>query len=122
MVPKVVEQQQETIIDEKHFDFDKAILKGDLSKLAVIADRLKQNPEITAHIVGHTDSKGSQQYNLKLGLKRAEAVKRWLVNQGIDSSRIVTDTKGESQPIASNNTKSGRAQNRRAVLTVNVIS
>jgi outer membrane protein OmpA-like peptidoglycan-associated protein len=113
-------RKEETIIDARHFDFDKAILKGDLSKLRLIRDRLLQNPEVDAEIVGHTDSTGSAKYNLQLGKKRANAVKNWLVKQGVDASRISTSSKGESQPIRSNKTKAGRAANRRAVVVINV--
>lgn len=111
---------QETIIDAKNFDFDKAILKGDLSKLSVIADKMKADPQLVADIIGHTDSIGKKSYNYKLGLKRANAVKRWLVSQGINGSRIITSSKGENNPIASNKTREGRALNRRAVITINV--
>lgn len=111
---------EETIIDAKHFDFDKAVLKGDLSKLTAIADKMKADSLLMANIVGHTDSIGKKSYNYKLGLKRANAVKRWLVNQGIDAKRIDTSSKGETSPIASNKTKTGRAKNRRAVITINV--
>lgn len=113
-------KREETIIDARHFDFDKAILKGDLSKLRLIAQRLLDNPQVDAEIVGHTDSVGTNKYNQKLGLKRANAVKNWLVKQGVEPNRILTSSKGESKPIASNKTKSGRAQNRRAVVVINV--
>lgn len=112
---------EETIIDAKHFDFDKAILKGDLSKLTAIAEKLKADSQLIVDIVGHTDSVGKKKYNQTLGLKRASAVKRWLVKQGIDGNRIVTSSKGESSPIANNKTREGRAKNRRAVITINVI-
>lgn len=121
LVPSPPAQQpEETIIDARHFDFDRAILKGDLSKLDLIAQKLKQNPEISTNIVGHTDSKGSRAYNQKLGSKRAQAVKRWLVAQGIDANRIATSSMGETQPLATNKTKAGRATNRRAVITIHV--
>lgn len=118
LVPKMVEQ--ETVIDAKHFDFDKAILKGDLTKLREIADAMLRDSTIEARIVGHTDSIGSAKYNKTLGLKRANAVKRWLVKQSIDQNRIHTTSKGESEPIASNKTAKGRAKNRRAVITINI--
>lgn len=111
---------EETIIDAKHFDFDKAILKGDLSKLTAIADKMKADSLLVADIVGHTDSIGKKSYNQTLGLKRANAVKRWLVSQGIDGKRIITSSRGETSPIASNKSKEGRAKNRRAVITINV--
>jgi OmpA-OmpF porin, OOP family len=113
-------QKEEFIVADKHFDFDKAILKGDLSKLRAIADRLMADQYLVLDVVGHTDSKGSAKYNIKLGQKRADAVKRWFVKQGIDAKRISASSRGESQPIASNSTKKGRAENRRAVITINV--
>lgn len=117
---RITPAPEETIIDAKHFDFDKAVLKGDLSKLTAIADKLNADPQLVANIVGHTDSIGKKSYNQTLGLKRANAVKRWLVKQGIDSKRIITSSKGETAPIASNKTREGRAKNRRAVITINV--
>jgi len=68
--------------------------------------------------VGHTDSIGSDKYNQKLSVRRAEAVKAYLVSKGIDSKRIYTEGKGEKQPIASNKTKEGRAKNRRVEIEV----
>lgn len=117
---RMVPAPDETIIDAKHFDFDKAKLKGDLSKLHLIAEKMKADPTSIANIVGHTDSVGKESYNYKLGLKRSNAVKRWLVQQGINENRMVTSSKGETQPIATNKTREGRAKNRRAVLTINV--
>lgn len=112
--------KEEFVVADKHFDFDKAILKGDLSKLKEIADRLHSDPSLHLDIVGHTDSKGTDKYNMKLGQKRADAVKRWFATQGIDKKRISAVSRGEKEPVASNNTKAGRALNRRAVITINV--
>lgn len=113
-------KREETIIDARHFDFDKAILKGDLSKLRLIAQRLLDNPQTDVEIVGHTDSTGSVKYNQRLGLKRANSVKNWLVKQGVETNRILTSSKGELQPLATNKTKAGRAKNRRAVVVINI--
>lgn len=112
--------KEETIVADKHFDFDKATLKGDLSALKKVAERLKQDPNLTVLVVGHTDSKGTAKYNQILGQKRANAVKNWLVKQGVKKQVITALSKGETQPIASNKTKAGRAENRRAVITINV--
>lgn len=112
--------KEETIVADKHFDFDKATLKGDLSALKKVADRLKRDPNLTVLVVGHTDSKGTAKYNQVLGQKRANAVKNWLVKQGVNKKLITAKSKGESQPVASNKTKAGRAKNRRAVITINV--
>ena len=68
--------------------------------------------------VGHTDSMGSEAHNQRLSLRRAEAVKAYLVNQGVPVDRIRTEGRGEAQPVASNDTAQGRAQNRRVEITV----
>ena len=68
--------------------------------------------------VGHTDSVGSDAYNQKLSVRRADAVKAYLVSKGIEKNRIYTEGKGESQPVADNKTKEGRAKNRRVEIEV----
>lgn len=75
----------------------------------------------SANVVGHTDSTGTEKYNLDLSLKRANAVKALLVQKGVSADRVTIDGKGESEPIASNKTRADRAQNRRieAELTKN---
>ncbi|NNH79205.1 OmpA family protein [Acinetobacter sp. ANC 5380] len=112
---------EETIVDSKYFNFDKAKLKGDLSPLRLIAEKMKNDPTITANIVGYTDSIGSKSYNLKLGRQRANAVKNWLKSQGISTDRMKATSKGEANPVASNSTSSGRAKNRRAVITIHIV-
>lgn len=69
-------------------------------------------------VTGHTDNKSSEEKNLKLGLSRANSVAKVLISNGIDASRITTQSKGESEPVATNDTKEGRQQNRRTVITV----
>jgi OOP family OmpA-OmpF porin len=68
--------------------------------------------------VGHTDSVGSDAYNQKLSVLRAEAVKAYLVSKGIEKNRVYTEGKGEKQPVASNVTSEGRAKNRRVEIEV----
>ena len=68
--------------------------------------------------VGHTDSVGSDAYNQKLSVKRAEAIKAYLVSKGIEKNRIYTEGKGEKQPVADNKTAEGRAKNRRVEIEV----
>ena len=68
--------------------------------------------------VGHTDSVGSEAYNQKLSVRRAEAVKAYLVSKGIEKNRIYTEGKGEKQPVADNKTKEGRTKNRRVEIEV----
>lgn len=101
------------------FDFDKATIKaGGTGKLDALVDRLKGvNIEVVI-AVGHTDSVGSEAYNQRLSLARAQSVKAYLVGKGMDAKRIRTEGRGESQPVADNATAEGRAKNRRVDIEV----
>ena len=101
------------------FDFDKTVVKPEgRSKLDDLAGKVKSiNLEVVIAI-GHADSIGSDEYNQKLSVRRAEAVKAYLVSKGVEPNRIYTEGKGEKQPVASNKTKEGRAKNRRAEIEV----
>ena len=68
--------------------------------------------------VGHTDSTGPEAYNQGLSVRRAEAVKAYLVSKGIEANRVYTEGKGEKQPVADNRTRDGRAKNRRVEIEV----
>ena len=101
------------------FDFDKAILKpAGKASLDELSGKLgDMNLEVII-AVGHTDSVGTDAYNQKLSIRRAEAVKAYLKGKGIEETRIYTEGKGESQPKADNATAEGRAQNRRVEIEV----
>ena len=101
------------------FDFDKSVLKPEgKAKLDLLVSKLTTvNLEVVV-VVGHTDYIGSDAYNMKLGARRAEAVKAYLVSKGVENKRVFTDSKGERQPIASNHTPAGRAKNRRVEIEV----
>src|SRR4051812_19924422 len=101
------------------FDFDKAVVKPEgRSKLDDLANKVKSiNLEVVIAI-GHADSIGSDEYNQKLSVRRAEAVKAYLITKGVETNRIYTEGKGEKQPVASNKTKEGRAKNRRTEIEV----
>ena len=103
------------------FDFDKADIRSDAAAvLRQVAGSLRKRfAGRSIRIDGHTDSQGSDAYNDRLSLRRAEAVKRWLVaNGGIAASRITTKGYGESEPVDSNATDAGRQRNRRLVVGV----
>lgn len=86
--------------------------------LETLAERLKQTEE-TVSITGHTDSSGSVDFNMRLGQARAKHIRDALVRKGIDKSRMTMNSKGESEPVASNETEEGSRQNRRVVLVLN---
>lgn len=105
------------------FDFNKATLRASVkTALAELVQLLLKNPGYHAKLTGYTDSTGSEDYNLRLSEKRALAVKKYLVNQGIARQRITTEARGESEPIANNNTKEGRQKNRRTEITLTLVS
>jgi OOP family OmpA-OmpF porin len=108
-----------TYAADAFFDFDKSVLKpAGKAKLDDLVSKVKGiNLEVII-AVGHTDSIGTDAYNQKLSVRRAEAVKAYLVTKGIEKNRIYTEGKGEKQPIADNATKEGRAKNRRVEIEV----
>jgi OOP family OmpA-OmpF porin len=101
------------------FDFDKAVVKPDgKAELDTLLSKLQgMNTEVMI-TVGHTDSIGSAAYNQKLSIRRAEAVKAYLISKGVEAARIYTEGKGETQPIADNKTADGRMKNRRVTVEV----
>jgi len=102
-----------------YFDFDKTTLKSEsFPELNKVVEFLKQNPSVEIEISGHTDSKGSDDYNLNLSQGRSEAVVNYIVSQGIDAYRLTAKGYGESKPIDTNDTDTGRANNRRVEFTV----
>lgn len=119
-----IERQQNEILkltmsSEVSFDFNSVTLKTSFySPLNKISDIMNRYPRTQIVVAGHTDSVGSEQYNLDLSLRRANAVADYLISRGVDRFRLGTEGRGELEPIASNDTESGRSQNRRVEIYV----
>lgn len=114
-VPQVIKVTLQT---DTLFDFDKSVIKPE--GRARLNDFVKQLSTVkydAVIVIGHTDSIGSDAYNMRLGQRRAEAVKSYLISQGV-RNRIDASSRGEREPIADNNTAAGRAKNRRVVVEV----
>jgi outer membrane protein OmpA-like peptidoglycan-associated protein len=102
-----------------YFDFDKTTLKTEsFVELNKVVDLLKQNPSLEIEIEGHTDSKGSDQYNKDLSQGRAQSVVDYIASQNISKSRLTAKGFGESKPIDTNETEEGKANNRRVEFTI----
>jgi len=117
--PQAPAASKVTYAADAFFDFDKATLKpAGKAKLDDLVGKVKGiNLEVII-AVGHTDNVGSDVYNQKLSVKRAESVKAYLVSKGIEKNRIYTEGKGEKQPVADNKTTEGRGKNRRVEIEV----
>jgi len=101
------------------FDFNKADLKPEARRqLAPVVQALRDQPGLQVQIVGHTDSVGSDAYNMGLSQRRAQSVASYLGQQGVARQNMTTDGRGKREPVASNATAAGRAQNRRVEITL----
>jgi OOP family OmpA-OmpF porin len=117
--PPAPTSEKVTFAADAFFDFDKAVLKPEAR--AKLDDLVSKTSGINLEViiaVGHTDSVGSDAYNQKLSVRRAEAIKAYLVSKGIEKNRVYTEGKGEKQPVADNRTSEGRAKNRRVEIEV----
>lgn len=105
------------VLEGVNFEYDKAILTADSTEvLDRVVASLKEWSDVRVEIAGFTDSRGPDAYNQKLSERRAEAVRTFFVERGIDPSRLTAKGYGEARPIADNKTDEGRAQNRRVEL------
>ena len=114
-----VVKQQSLVLEGVQFEFDQAWLKPESAPiLDRVAETMRGQPGMVVLIAGHTDSMGSDEYNINLSKGRAASVRRYLIEQGIDENRLRSQGFGERLPIASNDTDAGRALNRRVVFEV----
>lgn len=98
-----------------NFDYDKATLSSDARRdLAANATWLNENAKVSIQIEGHCDSRGSSEYNLSLGERRANSVKSYLVSLGVDSQRLSVISYGEEKPLDASESEASWARNRRA--------
>lgn len=113
--PLTMDQQIEKAMQTVSFDYDKSDIRTDqVSKLQTAAAFLKQNPNLRFTIEGHCDERGSEEYNLALGDRRANAIKQYLVSQGIADPRLATVSYGEERPVCQEQTEECYERNRRA--------
>lgn len=120
--PKPPVARQKPIFNHVLFDFDKAILKpeGKAETDKVVA-ALKANPKDTCVVEGHTCNIGTEVYNQGLGQRRADAVKKYMVEQGVDAARLNSKSFGETKPAVPNDTPANRKLNRRAMFDITVV-
>lgn len=98
-----------------HFDYDKSALTSDAKKkLQGNADWIKKNSKVKVQIEGHCDSRGTIEYNLALGERRANSVKAYLVSLGVPATRLTTISYGEEKPVATGESEEAYSKNRRA--------
>ncbi|OAQ40372.1 hypothetical protein A5893_05325 [Pedobacter psychrophilus] len=101
------------------FEFGKATLSADAKQnINNLASSLNKYPNTNIMVIGHTDNVGSDPFNMNLSRDRAASVRTYAMAQGVDASRLKTEGKGETEPIASNDTDDGRTQNRRVEIVI----
>jgi OOP family OmpA-OmpF porin len=109
--------EHKVVLHSVRFDFNKAVIRADdVPVLDEVVRALLERPHVPVSVEGHTDTVGSRDYNLFLGRRRAIAVRDYLVDHGIAAERPSIRTLDADEPVASNETEEGRAQNRRVEL------
>ncbi len=122
--PGIVAGTQEDLVanvgDRVFFNYDSSELRAEgRAQVEKWAAWLKQHPNVSVTITGHCDERGTREYNLGLGERRAEAARRYLVALGVSRTRVGTISFGKERPVCGSSTESCYAQNRRGVMSVN---
>jgi outer membrane protein OmpA-like peptidoglycan-associated protein len=129
-IPKTLTNEADSLMKLKasmpgnlviYFDFDKSNFKSDLqtdNSIVPFKEWLEKYPGSMLSLTGHTDSVGTIEYNYNLGLKRAEVVEKYFENKRINTSNMIIESKGKTQPAADNITDAGRAKNRRTEISI----
>lgn len=113
------ERQRASLEERIHFDYDRSEIRAqDRSMMEAKADILGRARDITMTITGHADERGSIEYNLALGMRRAQTAREYLTSYGVDGSRIQISSLGEQDPIDTGSSESAYARNRRAEFRV----
>ena len=119
VVERVGEGLQVTFASGLLFDTESDVLNAAAKQnLSSLAGSLGKYPNTDLLVVGHTDSKGTSEYNMSLSQRRAAAVVNYLVSQGVDRARLRLTARGESEPVATNDSEAGRQQNRRVEVAI----
>jgi outer membrane protein OmpA-like peptidoglycan-associated protein len=118
--PPPMVKSEKVVLRGAHFDFDKSNIRpGDAAVLDEDVEKLKATPNVSVSVNGYCDAIGTEEYNLRLSDRRADAVVNYLVRAGIPSSQLVPHGYGKTNFVATNDTEEGRAQNRRVELVPN---
>jgi outer membrane protein OmpA-like peptidoglycan-associated protein len=120
LAEKLAEKPEETVIridSSILFELNSTRLSDQAKALLdQLSDALKEHPEVDVHLIGHADNIGPADYNLELSRQRAASVASYLIDQGIEAGRLTVEGRGETEPVATNDTEEGRRLNRRVVI------
>ena len=124
MAPKVIPGSQEDLVlnigSQVHYDYDRSNLRPDARQVVERwADWLQQYPAVTVTIEGHCDERGTREYNLGLGERRADSARKYLIALGVNADRIGTISYGKERPACVSSNEACWSQNRRGMLLVN---
>ena len=123
IIPGSAEDLRVNVGDTVHFDYDKyEVLEADRAVLQRQAAWLGKYPSVRVTIEGHCDERGTREYNLALGARRANAVKEYLVSLGVSAGRLETISYGKERPMCTESSESCYAQNRRGVTTISGVA